>query len=66
MTRGKKIFAAYQLGLVIWAFAYLLYPSAETEPTKIDFTPIYKDAIKAVDPLEILKQGDNSQDYATF
>ena len=47
---------------LIWLGANFTY---ERIPD-VQLAPIYDEAIKAVDPLEIFKEGDNASDYVAF
>ena len=59
-AEGKKmsrIYNFYQIALVMSAFIYLFSCDSKDHKPPVDFSPLYRDAIKAVDPLEILKKG---------
>lgn len=63
----KGIYKIYCAVVLLQAVFYLGYTYAPKQEIVIDFKPIYRDAIKAVDPFEILKDNtDTHKDYATF
>ena len=65
--RKNRVFRIYELFVIFCALIYLHGKPLASEVKPIDFRPIYRDAIKAVDPLEILKSNsDTHKDYATF
>lgn len=57
--KTKKMFRIYEFFVVLSAVFYLGYNYAP-KINIIELKPIYRDAIKAVDPLEILKRGVGS------
>lgn len=39
---------------------------SDIEIPNMQIAPLYKEAIKAVDPLDLLKEGEGAADYVTF
>lgn len=67
MNRGNVYWRMFKVFTISWALFYLTESCNSSKRPQIDFTPLYKDAIKAVDPLEILKKGVGSpSDRAEF
>jgi len=56
----SRLYNFYQIGLIIWALTFIFYSEPIESKAPVDFSPLYRDAIKAVDPLEILKKGIGS------
>ena len=56
----SRMYNYYQIGLIFSAFVFLFYSNPQEVSAPVDFSPLYRDAIKAVDPLEILKKGMGS------
>lgn len=50
-------------GAVLFYFVYSFTTDCTNE---INFKPIYRDAIKSVDPIEYFKESDTHKDFATF
>ena len=59
----SKIYNFYQIALVMSAFIYLFSCDPKDHKSPVDFSPLYRDAIKAVDPLEYFKDGLGAKDF---
>jgi hypothetical protein len=62
----SKAYNFYQLVLIIWAICFLLCSHSNDNSPPVDFSPIYKDAIKAVDPLEYFRDDLGAKDFAGY
>jgi len=55
----KKVHGVFHVPFVFFCLAYMSFTYTQTY-TPVNIAPLYRDAIKAVDPLEILKKGVGS------
>jgi len=60
----SRLYNFYQIGLIIWALTFIFYSEPIESKAPVDFSPLYRDAIKAADPFEDIKDG--IYDYVTF
>jgi len=66
LEKKNKLFSNYECLLYSFSLCYLAWYSYPTIEINNDFTPIYREAIKAVNPLEIVKDEDTYKDFVTF
>lgn len=66
MNRGNIYWGAFKVVMICWAFVYVTESCNSSKKPQINFTPLYKDAIKAVDPMEYFRESDTHKDFATF
>jgi hypothetical protein len=63
----KAIHGAFHKVLLSFCFVWIISSLAMEQIPEVQIAPLYKEAIKAVDPLEILKKGvGNPSDRAEF
>lgn len=65
ILKFKGLYKLCHVVLILFSLGYLTNSCCQDyQPIKV--VPIYKDAIKAVDPLEYFKDSDTHKDFATF
>ena len=60
----KKVHGVFHVALVFFCLAYMSFNYTQTY-TPVNIAPLYRDAIKAVDPFKDFKDGLGPKDFAT-
>ena len=61
----KRIHRVFHAFILLFCFTYLVN-SCASDYKPLEIAPIYKDTIKAIDPLEYLKNGLGAKDFAEY
>ena len=65
ILKFKGLYRFCHIALILFSLGYLTNSCCEAYKP-LDVAPIYRDAIKAVDPLEYFKDSDTHKDFVEF